>query len=29
VRIPRSLEVGVFWQMIDLALGMVEKGVKL
>ncbi|KAE9965187.1 hypothetical protein BLS_007798 [Venturia inaequalis] len=29
VRIPRSLEVGVFWQMIDLALGRAEeKGMK-
>ncbi|TLD36919.1 ATP-dependent RNA helicase [Venturia nashicola] len=29
VRIPRSLEVGVFWQMIDLALGWAqEKGMK-
>lgn len=29
IRIPRSLEVGVFWQMIDLALGRAEeKGMK-
>lgn len=27
VRIPRSLEVGVFWQMIDLALGRAEGSV--